>query len=129
MFKACTRFKKCHTSLQHKETEEVIVEHKSTYRRRIESGDENIYGATTRTGYGITLTVMSVLLTAVYSSDIYPLHDGMLITARNALKIKNAEWTVLVTLEQPQVKRAIQGQYKVLVDTIQQAVSTRGERK
>ena len=74
---------------------------------------------------------MSVLLTAVNTSDIIPLPDGLLVTGRSRLKVQVAEWTVLVTLDQPKVDTTMLSQYELIKSNINKARTfhtvTRGE--
>ena len=53
------------------------------------------------------------------STAIHRLHDGLLITGRTRLKIQEAEWTVLVTLDRPQLKTPIKEYFDKIMAEIQ----------
>ena len=65
---------------------------------------------------------MSVLLTAVYTADITPLPDGLLVTGHSKIKVQVTEWTVLVTLDQPQVDTPFLFQYDRIKTRINRAL-------
>jgi hypothetical protein len=79
-------------------------------------------------GYGIgsyLLPIVLFIISSVNTTDITSLKDGTLVTGKKPVLAKVAQWTVLVTLEEPMPSAMVRKEVEQLQHSLQDATDQR----